>query len=142
MYGERDAPRIMEALERNFAVLHNRAHVQLTMCGIVITTTGFSGRLIAGTNFLAQLCVILGVGVTLVSAALVVFYVQHIHWLTQHLGELVRPWLLACIKYRDTKTRYYRWSIFLLLVGLVFYVVAIGIMLMYPTSAPPLGVVR
>ncbi|MGB7156722.1 MAG: hypothetical protein WBD40_01570 [Tepidisphaeraceae bacterium] len=39
-------------------VLHNRAQVLLALCGIVVTTTGFSGRLVAGTNAAAQWLII------------------------------------------------------------------------------------
>jgi len=64
-----DLPGVMTILERQFVVLHNRAQVLLTLCGIVISTTGFSGRVIAGTNRLAQILIVAGVGLVLVSAA-------------------------------------------------------------------------
>lgn len=132
MYGPDGTARIMEALERQFAVLHNRAQVLLALCGIVVTTTGFSGRLIAGTNVVAQWCVILGVVLTLLAAGVVVWGVLHLRWLTQQAGELTRAWLLTCLYYRDIKTNYYRLSIILLLTGLTAYVGAIAIMLLYP----------
>jgi hypothetical protein len=123
---------IMSMLERQFAVLHNRAQVLLTLCGIVISTTGFSGRLIAGTNLAAQLLVILGVSLVLASAAVVVWGVQHLSWLTLQKGELIREWLVICLAYRDHKTRCYRLGIALMLFGLAAYVVAISIMLLNP----------
>ena len=66
-----DQPGMMAMLERQFAVLHNRAQVLLGLGGIVITTTGFSGRLIAGTNRVAQVSIIVGVGLVLTAAAMV-----------------------------------------------------------------------
>lgn len=123
---------IMAMLERQFAVLHNRAQVLLTLCGIVISTTGFSGRLIAGTNVAAQLLVILGVTLVLASAAVVVWGVQHLSWLTSQRGTLMRDWLLVCLAYRDRKTRFYRLGIALMLFGLAAYVGAISIMLLNP----------
>ena len=68
-----DLPNIMTMLERQFVVLHNRAQVLLTLCGIVISTTGFSGRVIAGTNPMAQFLIIAGVGLVLLLAAIVVW---------------------------------------------------------------------
>src|SRR4051812_4484915 len=97
---------IMSMLERQFAVLHNRAQVLLTLCGIVISTTGFSGRLIAATNRPAQVLVIVGVALVLFSAAVTVWGVQHLSWLTLQRGLLMREWLLTCLAYRDRKTRF------------------------------------
>src|SRR5215207_3955853 len=114
--------RIMSMIERQFAVLHNRAQVLLTLCGIVISTTGFSGRLIASTNRPAQVFVVIGVALVLLSAAVTVWGVQHLSWLTLQRGSLMREWLLICLAYRDRKTRFYRLGIALLLFGLAAYV--------------------
>jgi hypothetical protein len=134
MYG-RDAaavPRIMELLERQFVILHNRAQVLLTLCGVVVTVTGFSGRIIAGTNRLAQVLIIGGVTLSLAAAITVVRGVLHLWWLTQHPGELPGPWVIHCLSYRDRKTRAYRVAILMLIVGLCLYVGAIAIMLLFP----------
>src|SRR5215207_8167366 len=100
--------RIMSMLERQFVVLHNRAQVLLTLCGIVISTTGFSGRIIAGTNPLAQFLIIAGVGLVLLAAAIVVWGVLHLYWLTMQTGQDTRSWLINSLGYRDMKTQSYR----------------------------------
>ncbi len=123
-------------LERQFAVLHNRAQVLIGLCGIVITTTGFSGRLIAGTSPHAQGLIIAGVAIVLLSATLIVWGVQHIRWLTQQPGDDLRGWLFASLAYRDRKTTIYRVAIAFLLVGLSFYVIAIAMMLLHPHRRP------
>jgi hypothetical protein len=122
----------MAMLERQFALLHNRSQILLTLCGIVITTTGFSGRFIANTNQWAQWTVILSIVFALLAAGVVVWRVLHLHWLTAQLGEDRAAWLMRSLEYRDKKTRAYRVGIWLLLVALAFYVVAIAIMLMHP----------
>lgn len=126
-------------LERQFVVLHNRSQILIGLCGIVITTTGFSGRLIAGTSRFAQVLVIAGVATILLAAALVVWGVQHIRWLTQQPGDDLQNWVLTCLAYRDRKTAIYRIAIAFLLVGLLFYVAAIAIMLLHPSAAPSIG---
>ncbi|MBI4576202.1 MAG: hypothetical protein HY722_08075 [Planctomycetes bacterium] len=141
LYRDRGQGALVELLERQFTVLHNRAQVLLGLSGVVITTTGFSGRLIAGTSRLAQCLIILGVGTTLVAAAVVVWGVLHLHWLTQQPGAAPEEWLDACLAYRDRKTRAYRLGIVLLMAGLATYVGAIGIMLLYPEAHAP-GAVR
>ena len=132
MFEGKGAGEVMAALERQFVVLHNRAQVLLGLSGVIVTTTGFSGRIIAGTNRLAQAFIIGGVTLSLAAAAVVVWGVLHLWWLTQHPGETTEAWLLSCLEYRDRKTRFYRIGIGLLLVGLSSYVAAIAIMLLNP----------
>jgi hypothetical protein len=132
MYGRDQTARIMELLERQFVILHNRAQVLLTLCGVVITVTGFSGRLIAGTNRVAQVLVIGGVSLSLLAAVVVVWGVLHLWWLTQQPGDDPRRWLLSCLAYRERKTRAYRVGLLILIVGLTLYVGAIAVMLWYP----------
>ena len=135
VYGDQNFEPIMTMLERQFVVLHNRAQVLLALCGIVITTTGFSGRNIAGTGFEAKVMVIAGVALVLLSAAVVVWGVLHLRWLTMQAGQSTRRWLITSLAYRDRKTRAYRIGIVLMLVGLMLYVGAITLMLMSPHSA-------
>ncbi|HLL90696.1 MAG TPA: hypothetical protein VK324_15450 [Tepidisphaeraceae bacterium] len=125
-------PDIMGMLERQFAVLHNRAQVLLALCGIVISTTGFSGRIIAGTNALAQWLIVAGVAFVLLSAAVVVWGVLHLRWLTMKGGGDVHQWLATSLAYRDRKTNAYRVGIGLMLLGLTLYVAAIAVMLTNP----------
>jgi len=134
-YGQDNGPRVMELLERQFVILANRAQVLLGLCGIVITTTGFSGRLIAGTNQLAQITIITGVSLTLAAAATAVWGVLHLRWISQQPGDQIHDWLMETLFYRDRKMKYYRYAIVLLLLGLAFYVFAISMMLLNPEAA-------
>ncbi len=135
---QQSLPRIMEMLERQFGVLHGRAQVLLTLCGIVISTTGFSGRLIAGTNVQAQTLIIIGVALVLLSAAVTCYMVLHLRWLTLQSGETVKDWLLTSLRYRDLKTTSYRWALLVMIAGLTCYCAAIAIMLVFPhESAVP-----
>jgi len=133
--------RLLEFLERQFGVLHNRAQVLLGLSGVVVTVTGFSGRIIAGTHALAQGLIISGLVMTLLAAAVAVRGVLHLQWLTQfplQAGD-VRQWLVACLGYRNRKTRAYRLAILMLLTGLTLYVSALALMLANPTAGalPP-----
>ena len=131
-FGDKDFAAIMAMLERQFAVLHNRAQVLLGLCGIIVSTTGFSGRLVAGTNRAAQVLVIAGVAFVLLAAAVVCWGVLHLRWLTAQGGDDVPQWLETTLAYRDAKTNSYRVGLVLLLVGLVLYSAAVAIMLLYP----------
>jgi membrane-bound ClpP family serine protease len=134
VYGDDQFETIMAMLERQFAVLHNRAQVLLALCGVVITTTGFSGRLIAGTSVTAQALIIAGVALVLISAAVVVWGVLHLRWLTMQAGADVRQWLDTALAYRDRKTALYRVAILFMLTGLIVYSGAIAVMLLYPNQ--------
>jgi hypothetical protein len=125
-------PEIMAMLERQFTVLHNRAQVLLGLCGIIISTTGFSGRLIAGTDERAQWLVIAGVALVLLAAGVVCWGVLHLRWLTMQLGGDTPAWLATTLRYRDTKTNAYRVGLLLMLLGLALYAAAIAIMLLNP----------
>ena len=61
--------RSLEVLERQMNVLHTRSQVLLSLAGIVVTVTGFSGRVIAGTGIFAKITIVLGLSVVLLCAA-------------------------------------------------------------------------
>jgi len=132
VYGADALRPIMEMLERQFLVLHNRAQVLLTLCGIIVSTTGFSGRNIAGSGPAGQTLVIAGVLLVMVSAAIVCWGVLHLKWLTMQPGQQLKDWLLVSLAYRDFKTRTYRIALFVMLCGLASYVAAIILMLLNP----------
>src|SRR5688572_22045038 len=98
-YGPTAFGNIMVMLERQFAVLHNRAQVLLTLCGIIVSTTGFSGRNIAGTGPWAKWLIVGGVSGVLVAAGLVCWGVLHLRWLTMQPRQDCRAWLVASLAY-------------------------------------------
>lgn len=132
LLGQEGFGRIHDLINGQFALLHNRAQVLLGLCGAVITVTGFSGRVIAGTNRPAQALIVTGLGLVLLAALVVVQGVLHLRWLTQQPGDDLHTWLQTSLRYRDRKTTCYRRSIYLLLVGLALYVTALALMLLYP----------
>ncbi len=142
IYGRDDIRSIMEAVERQFMVLHHRSQVLLGLSGIVITTTGFSGRLIAGTNDVAKWLIISGVALVMIAAVTVCYGVLHLRWLTQHPGTQVEHWLSTTLAYRDRKTRFYRVGIVMTMVGLGLYVASIFVMLWWPLDFPGINSIR
>jgi hypothetical protein len=135
-YGTDALPEIMHMLNGQFVILHNRAQVLLALGGIIISTTGFTGRNVAGTGPWAQKLVIAGMLLVLLSAAVVCYGVLHLRYLTMQNGDATRAWLLTSLRYRDIKTKAYRVGVILMIAGLTAYVIAIIIMLCHPFSAP------
>ncbi len=122
---------VNDLVVRQFATMQVRAGYVLTFCGVVITTTGFSGRLIAGTNALAQGCIIAGVTLVLVAAWLVLVAVLRVKWTTQSL-ELGDAALAQVLARRDQRNMVLRAATLVAMVGMSLYVAAIAIMLVYP----------
>lgn len=131
-YGHERFEAIQAMVERQLDVLMSRSQLLLGLCGIAITTTGFSGRLIAGNSRLGQGLIIGGLGLVLCAASVLVWGVLHLTWITQRDSQFIDNWLMAVLEYRDRKTRLFRLSIILLLIGLTLYVGSIAVMLVNP----------
>ena len=127
--------RLLEAmgvLERQFGTLHSRAQVLFSFCGVVITVTGFSGRMIAGTNSLAQGLVITGLAVVILCAFYIYHTVMTLRWATQRLDIDADRTLIRLINRRNIKNAAYRRGGYILFIGIVLYGSAIAIMLLNP----------
>ncbi|HAI11264.1 MAG TPA: hypothetical protein DCM28_06130 [Phycisphaerales bacterium] len=136
VYGKDDQLGALNLLERQLNTMTQRAQMLLGLCGIVITVTGFSGRIIAGTNRAAQLLIVSGVSITLISAALVVGGVMKLLWITQQPPHEDLPQLIrTTLAYRNRKMRFYHAAVYVLLLGLTCYVIAIAIMLLNPHAS-------
>lgn len=124
----------MGVLERQLNALHMRGQVLIGFAAVAVTTTGFSGRLIAGTNLAAQICVIVGLAMVLLGCLWIFYKVMGVSWVITR--QLVVEDPVACLAgmliYRNQKTRAYRRGGGLVLAGIVIYAVAISIMLLNP----------
>lgn len=135
IYGRENPRELVALLERQFGVLTGRAQVLLGLCGIVITTTGFSGRAIALTGTAAQWLIVSGIFLILASAAAIVWGILQLNWITQFVGKDLGASLAKMLAYRDRKTRAYRVGLILLVVGLALYVSAIALMVLAPSGS-------
>lgn len=130
---DNDTRMAFDIIQKQFDVMYGRAQSVVGMASIIVTVTGFSGRLIAGTNVAAQVFVIAGLAVALLGAGWVVWRVMLIDWLTAHLSEDPVASLGRMVATRNAKTRAVAVGGWLLLAGLTLYFVAISIMLANPT---------
>lgn len=125
-----DPERAYGVVERQLSVLVLRTQVMLSLSGIVITVTGFSGRAIAQTNDVARLLVSIGILVVLAAAATAIGGVLRLRWLTQELADDMQDTLLRMLEIRDTKSRFLSAALFLFIVGFSCYCIAIAQMLL------------
>jgi lysylphosphatidylglycerol synthetase-like protein (DUF2156 family) len=115
-----------EMVERQLSVLVLRTQVMLSLSGIVITVTGFSGRAIAETSNLARWSIASGILVVLASAVAAIWGVLRLSWLTQTIGEDALAMLIRGLQIRDTKSRFLRTSLLLFICGFSLYCFAIA----------------
>ncbi len=129
-----DLLKIHSILDHQLSVLQSRAQVLVSIAGIVITVTGFSGRIIAGTHIVSQILVISGLLTVLASAVYILAKVMRIRWITGIMKDSddSQESLMKILEMRNMKNYAFRIGSIILFVGLVFYCVAISIMLMNP----------
>lgn len=124
----------LEVVQQQLNVLYTRAQVLLSLAGIVVTITGFSGRLIAGTSNLAQFFLIAGLFVSLSSAIWVFLKVMRVRWVTIMACNNQETALEQALIHRNRKTSAYSIGGKTLCLGLLFYCLSIALMLLDPVA--------
>jgi hypothetical protein len=127
---EGDAPNIMGRIDGQLAILASRAQTLLSLAGITITVTGFSGAAIARSGTAAAIMLVAGLVLVLVAAALTMWGILRVRWTTS-----MRPCALPeavdyALAMRDRKTAAYSRALLLLILGLALYVSSVGMLLL------------
>src|SRR5207245_11813181 len=81
LYGG-DAAKIMQTIESQLSILSARAQTLLSLAGITITVTGFSGANIAKSGALAAVLLVSGLLIVLVAASLSMSGILRVRWVT------------------------------------------------------------
>lgn len=121
-----DFSRAFEKVEAQLGVLVMRAQVMLSLSGIVITVTGFSGQAIAHTGAVARACIVAGVSVVLLAAAVAFRGVLKLRWLTQTIDSDELGTLRRGLALRDEKAKWLGIALTLFVLGFALYVAAIA----------------
>jgi hypothetical protein len=125
-----DTLKAYEMVERQLAVLVLRTQVMLSLSGIVITVTGFSGRAVAQTSQLARVSISAGIFLVLAAAAAAIWGVLRLKWLTQSISSDTLAMLVRGIEIRDAKAHYLAAALVLFVIGFGLYCLAIAQLLM------------
>jgi hypothetical protein len=121
-----DELKAFEMVQSQLAVLVLRTQVMLSLSGIVITVTGFSGRAIAETGLLARMSVVAGLMLVLAAAAVAVAGVLRLDWLTRTLEDDTLATIRHALSLRDRKTRSLRIALLLFVLGFALYCLAVA----------------
>lgn len=133
--GGEDRERVYSLLNGQLSLIYGRASSLVQVASVVITVTGFSGRIIADTSTLAQVLVIGGVSMVSLAAASALVFVLPVKWITATMHLPLRAWMLVVLRRRDAKVRAIKFATGLLIIGMVLYIAAIGLMLADPAAA-------
>jgi anaerobic C4-dicarboxylate transporter len=125
-----DPLRAYQVVEQQMSVLVLRTQVMLSLSGIVITVTGFSGRAVAQTSALARGSIATGIFVVLAAAAAAIWGVLRLSWLTQTIVEDPVAMLTRQIEIRNDKSRFLSAALVLFVVGFSLYCFAIAQLLL------------
>lgn len=129
-----NVPRIYEIVNQQLNVIHMRAQSLIALGSVVITVTGFSGRIIADTNRWAQLLIVTGIALVGVAAGITLTRVMPLRWVTSYMDLAPREWLLTALRRRTAKSRALRTALIFMTLGMVSYLMSIAIMLMFPEA--------
>ncbi|MDQ8206798.1 hypothetical protein QEH52_04710 [Coraliomargarita sp. SDUM461003] len=124
----------LKVAESQLNIVYTRAQVLMSLAGMVVTVTGFSGRLIAGSSSAAQMFIVAGLLVSLSSAAWVFRRVMRVQWVTSLASQDREHALEHALYRRNRKTSAYTLGGTLLFIGLVLYAIAIALMLTNPVA--------
>ena len=130
-----DAAKIMQAIESQLAILSSRAQTLLSLAGITITVTGFSGANIAKSGALAAVLLVSGLVLVLVAASLAMSGILRVRWVTSIPPCSLEVAVHAALDVRDAKTRVFDRSLGLLIVGLSLYVGSVAMLLLTSLAA-------
>jgi hypothetical protein len=125
-----DKLRAFELIQAQLGVLVLRTQVMLSLSGIVITVTGFSGRAIAETSELARNSVVAGLFIVLAAAAVAVGGVLRLKWLTEVLTDDPATTIVRGIGIRNQKSRFLAAALSLFIVGFSLYCLGVAQLLM------------
>ena len=127
---DRDPGKIMGEIGFQLSILANRAQTLLSLAGITITVTGFSGAAIARSGKVAAILLVLGLVVVLVSGALAITGILRVRWTTAIAPSSLEVAVCAALEVRDAKTVAFDRALRLLVVGLSLYVSSIALLLL------------
>jgi hypothetical protein len=125
-----DRLKAFDIVERQLSVLVLRTQVMLSLSGIVVTVTGFSGRAIAETSQVARAAIAAGILIVLAAAAVAISGVLRLSWLTKTIHDDPLEMLMRAITVRDQKAKYLSASLVLFVCGFGLYCFAIAQLLL------------
>ncbi len=131
-HSDGDFFKLHDLLDKQFTTLQNRAQAYLSVAGIMITLSGFSGRYIASINLASKIFIIVGLCLVFSCAAYIYSKILRISWISNSLVDLNIKNLESALKQRNDKTVALTISVKILLLAIFCYCGALLSMLIFP----------
>jgi len=106
-------------------ILQSRHQMMLTLATLTLTITGFSGPKMAKSNLVSRYGMIVGLVFVLSSVVAILLSTVNLIWFTQFHGETDEDTLRLLIERRNLRTKMFHIQLFMLVIGLTSYVVAV-----------------
>jgi len=129
LYGS-DAAKIMGAIEQQLSILAGRAQTLLSLAGLTITVTGFSGANIARSGRLSAILLVAGLVMVLVAASLAMSGILRVQWATSMKPTPLEAAVRNALAIRNEKTRAFSRALAILIAGLALYVSSVALLLL------------
>ncbi|UDQ98051.1 hypothetical protein AAEX28_13805 [Lentisphaerota bacterium WC36G] len=126
--------KVHDLLDKQFAILQNRAQAYLSVAGIMITLSGFTGRYIAAINNISKAFIIVGLLLVFFGASYIYSKILRISWMSSSLVELNINTLTKAIVQRNNKTTALKNAAIILLAAIFCYCGALLSMLILPVK--------
>jgi len=121
---------IYKMFDSQFQVLYLRSQTLISLAGIVITVTGFSGKIIAATSFWSRIFIVVGLFFVLLAGMLAIWGIIRIRFISQWYESDLDLFITNLLKNRNRKAQYFIFSMISLILGFTLYVISISMMLM------------
>jgi len=120
-----DSAKLFAALKDSFSLLQTRAQMLLGLATICLTITGFSGPRMAASNVWSRFFIGFGLVFVLFSVMALVAGPLRLRWMTAWKAGNLERTLVFHLRQRNLRTRFYKVSMILLLVGLTGYLLSL-----------------
>ncbi len=117
---------VWKSLQQQFGIVTQRTQMVFGVGALAISVAGFSGHRLASAGPFSGLTLMAGLVCILAGLFVALYGVVRVRWMSSLRGDTVEASFLRLLAVRNRKTRYFLWSLKLVIVGLVLYVAALG----------------
>ena len=125
IFGPEENGKLFEWVIGSFDILQNRAQILLSLITICLTVSGFSGPQIARSSMFCRVSIVIGLGLILLSAVLLLAGPLQLRWGTRVRKETLSKSLESLLENRNERTQSYHRALWVLLLGLAAYVASV-----------------
>lgn len=126
---------LLTLLTTQLGVLKHQAQTFISLCGLAITVTGFSGAHMIRAGQLASFAMVTGIALILIAIFLCLRVLTNLRWVTQDVCEDLEETAYVVIKRRNEQQQKLLVVGTFVAFGLAFYLIAVMIAALYPPSA-------